>query len=1168
MKNVKTSYFNFIFILISGSSLVSCGGGSDKGVSATTRGGPTIASAATQVSGVVMLGPVINADVSVYEITVDSSAKPSTFKRIFLNSTSQQTNSLGEYSVTIKPTAEITPILVCASNGQYIEPASTALTVPVEKIFSANDELCAITMIKRNEKLAVNLTYFTHLAYGLASNQILINGASLLDVKRTNQDGTSSLLLGGISNSNKIVSDWLQLSTTLPINQGVITIKPQDITNSAISSANTGLTDEFKYGLANAAISDLVEWIRLISPTTQSNQPFDKVSSIQLAQKVFSDIADGELDGTNNAAQLFLSDTALKGHILRYHFAFKLLVVNANKAINRTGLTNSDITSFVDAVNKNSALFPTTALTLIDSAVPLFSNGPVFAHGFPTKNGVIVGNVTIRIDIADIVDIDRVEMTFDTVPAGGFAGLPTNLATLTPNKPEWAINTVSESTAANPGIPDGIYDITLVATNRNGVSATRVISNIRVSNKPIHLHITNPPKITDLTLPVPKNPRNSLAGFAAVINDIFFLEDTGNSKVEFKILSADPASTFTPLVIPLQATPYTDITTISRKYFATDLSVDNSQVIPDGKYKLQVSASSGKNVVPPINAIPELVDFEYDTQIPTVSFATPAFQVFTGDAVIAMNFDDPLRDGNKTDIKTKILTHDGLAGEVVVGIIGNQSIFNFNVEGWHVLTVKANDYAGNNAIPQTLDVAYDKTPPTVTIFGKNNITSKWWSSLDIQSSVTDNQSGILSVYNSIDSQVPNDGTLVYDGLSTEPNTKKLFDNVDTKIQDNVTSDGIYSYTVWASDFTNDPLFTQSDQILNFGIDTTAPLITFTQENILQTPFSATPVWIDVTGNSAVSFDTANTTATMNWSFSATVEEKGYIDHTTPVSIAGVASGVAAVDIGNNSQTVLKADAAAFSIPNGTKIVTVPSLPQYKIESSASVTEIWTVIATCPAASAGGVISIINSACTETGGTLAQPAIRNAVYNWTTQVPRATPILADTVIPDTAVMSDSAQSSISIIAMDRSAIFNTTGLSGNHSKSFVCLNFRVSNVTPLATPPRSDALILADSGLATILPTIGTNTQSPTVAPIVCEEAAAAALPPWNGTALIPVLDITKAGTAPNASTVVCTIKATSKGIIAPLPLPVTSVYKVEMQLSPQTTADPTSTAPLVCPAVI
>ncbi|MFV2061858.1 MAG: hypothetical protein ACC653_14340, partial [Gammaproteobacteria bacterium] len=585
MKNLAKSLIHTLVFGLLVLFLTSCGGGDDKGILPTDPATdpppdpkPSIPLTGTVVSGVVMLGPVINADVNVYELTIDKSKNPIVVNATTLLGTSTQaTNDKGEYAVAIKPTADNTPILVCATGGTYTEPASKSSAIPVEKTFQSKaqlcpndllcdeEKLCAVALIKRDEKLKVSLTYFSHLAYGLASNRI-IKGATLLDVTRNNTDGSTSLVLGGISNANKIVSDWMQLRPSGSPNQGVISITPQDITNSSnFVAGNTTLTEAIKYGLANATISELVEWMRLTSATNQTEAAFSKVSSIGLAQLIYKDIiADGDLDGLENAAPLFLSDTAIKGHMLRYHFAFKLFVVVSNPVINQTGLNNADIDSFVKALNKNGVLFSSTV------QVNIVNDKPVFSHTYPNDNGVVRGDVSIKIDATDINDVSSISMTMDTVPPGGNLALPTNVFTVNPEKPEWAITTVSEVTPTTPGIPDGIYEITFVATNTKGVSTTRKLPNIRISNKNIHSHIINPPEVTNTV--GPKNPINSLSGFAANVNDVFFDENTTNSSVNFSIVSTAPNSAAAPIPVPLLNPPFTTLSTISRRYFASDLS--------------------------------------------------------------------------------------------------------------------------------------------------------------------------------------------------------------------------------------------------------------------------------------------------------------------------------------------------------------------------------------------------------------------------------------------------------------------------------------------------------------------------------------------------------------------------------------------------------------------
>jgi len=1159
-------------VFISAFTLLSCGGGDDKGVPPRNSNVPLATD--TVVSGVVMIGPVSNADVIVYQISVDKSVTPSKIVRTPLASSTQQTTSDGKYSVTIKPADELSAILVCATGGRYDEPASAALAVAVTKDFATADittnakadELCAITTIKLKQKRIVNLTYFTHLAFGLASNK-LITGESLFDIVRIDQNDNTSIILSGISSANKIVSNWLQMdiSTAIeadsPLAEGVVGTTPTDITKYSVAvDGDTSLTDEVKYGLANAAISDLVDWMRLSSPATTNSPHFSGVSTIGLAQLIFKDIVtDGELEGSDAGANLKISETTLTGSMLRHNFAFKLFVVTANNAINGTNLTNADVNAFITAVNTNASFFTSTAFEPIDNTVASF------LAGYPTTDGILEGEVKITVDVTDVNDISSIAMTIETVPPGGNVELPVNVVASNPAKPEWKITTVSQVTATATGVPDGIYQIKFVAQNSKGTNTTFLLSNIRISNTGIQSIIVSPPIVpaTDLI----KNPTNSLAGFEVVVNDIFFQDSAANSKVSFSIESTDAASPFQPLPIPLRITAtepngYSEISAISRKYFASDLSATNT--VPDGKYKLVVNADSGKNVIPLLTALPTDVEFEYDTAIPVTAFGIPNFKVFSlanVDAIIDLQFTDPLKDGYSSTIKAKSFTHDSSLGERPVDIINNQVTFKFSNQGWHQLTINTMDYAGNSAITNSLQVSYDITPPVVQIINSADVTMKWQSQLDISVKVDDAESGISEIFTGLNISA-NTGNNQFTGdITTAPIVTNTMSFTDQDLQANV-PDGIHKYSVRASDFTGLVSNTITNDVLKIGIDTTPPVITFVKENITGTLFSAAPVWKDVSTLPAVTFDPTNTSATMNWTFDAIVEEAGYIDHTLPTTIAGLSSGLATVSVDGASLLVVKANAPKLLISES-KTVVVSNLPQYTIESTAAVIEEWRITATCQPI-AGGTMSINgNDECEETTGNRTR--VRNTVYEWIqirTNIDLNAALPADIYIADAAVLSANADSAIVISSMDKSSVPNAPGLSGNESKTFACLNFRVSNTTTL-TVPRTLAEIVADSGVSALLPIEETNLLDPTASPTACEEANINSnLVPWEGTPLIPVLDPTDPKAAENQNFVLCTIKASSTGTTTPAAT--TSTYQVEMQLSPATIVDPADTN-FVCP---
>jgi hypothetical protein len=1149
--------------------LTSCGGGDDKGVLPTDpkpkpdpKPTPKLG---TVISGVVMIKPVVNADVSVYEITLDKTNSPIKINTTPLATSSQKTNNKGEFNVSIKPTADQTPILVCATGGTYTEPASTALLTSIEKTFQSKaqlcpidllceeEKLCAIAIVKRDEQLTVNLSYFSHLAYGLASSR-LVKGATLLDVTRNNSNGTTSLVLGGISNANKIVSDWLQLTTTLPVNKGVISVTPQDITvTSALTNGNITLTNEIKYGLANAAISDLVEWMRLTSATTQTGPAFDKVSTVALAQQAFKDIADGDYDGLENAAPLFLSDTAINGHMLRYHFAFKLFVVASNRLINQTGLTNSDIDSFVKALNKNGVMFPSTP------QVNIVNDNPVLSHIYPNDNGIIMGDVSIKIDVIDINDIASIAMTIDTVPPGGNLSLPTDVLAVNPEKPEWSITTVSEVTPTTQGIPDGIYDIKFVATNTQGATTTRTMPNIRISNKDIHLHIINPPVVSNTV--GPKNPLNSLAGFEAIVNDVFFLENSMNSDVVFTMESITPGSTMAPIVIPFKITTsapngYSEISPISRRYFASDLSNMNP-AISDGKYKLVINATSGKNVTPVLASNPDSVEFEYDTQIPSVKFAIPAFKVFTGQATVNLDVQDLPKDGYSSGIKTTTLSHDAIGGgEVPASVVNNQSVINFTEQGWHKLTLNATDYAGNAAKTKFLDVGFDILEPVVMV-PRSSIENKWWNNVDIVVNVSDNETGIKEIVTGFDHKDPQTldkaaiGTTI--DLSNKPQPPNLYSShkyvktIDVKSMAKLgLADGVHSFMARVSDYAAPaPTHTQHDILTSIGFDITSPTITFANTSSTFTPIST---------NSKVTIDKQLKTININkWPVDAVIQESGYqapTITTNGILIRGTSSGIASVTADAIPVQVSSADFLRLPV-TATKSVAFTNLPQYVVTSTATKQVIWTVIATCPPLTTGVSMKVINGVCAELDANAAIVNSPATVFEWV----KGAPSFVNTSDTSTTDAASVKKMPVDISATDQS-LSSDNGLSGgtlngNPVTKTACLIFQVTNITSdknILVPKRSDSVIGTDSLAVENItsPTAGVNSIEPVASPYTCEERTAVSVIPWNGTPLVPVV-ITANAMALN--TAICTLRGTSNSTISTVfPVAASQDYLVETKL--------------------
>jgi len=1152
--NVTAVYKKYIFLFSLVTILISCGGGDDKGVPPSSgTPPPPPAPVATIVSGVVMLGPVSNANVTVFELKINKFSTTPEFETLKLSFATQLTNSKGEYTVTLKPKADKTPILVCASNGQYVEPASVALASPITKTFSSNDRLCAVALINKEESLTVNLTYFSHLAYGLASNNIA-RGSTLLDVNRVNANGQPELVLGSISTANKIISDWLQLKPPQSINDGVIRVTPVDITNySILLNGSTGLTDEIKYGLANAAISELVEWMRLTFPITQTTAPYDKVSSIALAQQAFLDIQDGELDGIGNGASLSLNNTLIKPEMLRYNFAYKIFVVASNRAINRTGLNNSDIDAFVQAINNNGALFPANTRNAINVTTPLFANI------FPDFGDVLIGDVTIRIDAIGLKDIASVDMTIVSVSELGNPVFRTNVLADNPIKPEWNITTAARNVAGVDDIPDGIYDFTFNAAYNDGVSTTYTLSNILVANTGIHAIIINPAPI-DPNVPasLSKNPISSFDGFHSAAHDVFYPLDgniTGtNSKVEFSIINRTaPFATVANLALDTSIiNPNNSITL--HHYYA--LPPNNPTTIPDGEYTLQFIATSAKEVIPPelpLDTEPVLVDFSLDTQAPVVNFMTPDFTVFTNNFVtIKTNVVDTPKttNGYASGIKTKFITNDGT--KINIPSADTQVTLNIGLEQWHKISLTGTDYANNTVTTAQLNIAFDGKKPSVVI-DKGNISGNWWSKLDISTSVTDIGTGIANIYTGINIPVANLASKpneVYNGFDLRPATVASMPLADTNIQNGL-ANGVYSYGVLVSDFVTPPLHHSSDEVTNFGIDTKPPAIKLT-ETVNSGVFPSN-AWQDVsvfstmlnsaTGLNYININNVTKVGSIDWYIDVDVSETGFSPNLGTL-LQGTDSGLSLIQIGSGAPNILASPIKSMVVPVTKQFqLTSTELKYYEIQANATVQVEWSAIAVCVAP-----LIVTGTQCNDGASMLTAPN-----FVWTKGL-ISYPGATETSNFATVSAFNKIGSLITVTAVDSALEKTANGIipSGNSNTIDACLNFRIKNAATEITVPTglTKDLIGADSGSPE-----DTNSPIDSTAPILsapetfaCTETVNGIVPSLAGagTVVIPVIDIANAVLA---NTVKCTLIGTpsSGPSRSTLPLIADQVFTVEME---------------------
>ncbi|VAW94445.1 hypothetical protein MNBD_GAMMA22-3056 [hydrothermal vent metagenome] len=322
MLSIKKHFFKTLLSLGLIASLAACNS-SDIPVSTSTT-------TATDISGIVSLGPVQNAAVTAYDFSTGTQGAAIPIN----NSTTDVSITNADGTFTMATTSSDGPVLLCSKGGTYYEPASTATmnnNGVMEKVkisFVDADELCAIVNFKAEQTKTIAITYYTNLAYALVKYKLANpDPANLM---------TTTII---IDNANQLISDWIGVD--------IINTLPIDPTDPA--TANTTLSNEHKYGIANAAVSSLVKEINMMGMMPANNMMAysDTSNSKILALIAFEDLkADGLLNGKTNAPGaagiLQINNQAISKIIYRNDLG-KNISIFAKSTENKTSLTPTSI---------------------------------------------------------------------------------------------------------------------------------------------------------------------------------------------------------------------------------------------------------------------------------------------------------------------------------------------------------------------------------------------------------------------------------------------------------------------------------------------------------------------------------------------------------------------------------------------------------------------------------------------------------------------------------------------------------------------------------------------------------------------------------------------------------------------------------------------------------
>ncbi len=702
----KILLFNLVLLLIS------CGGGSDSSLPNLPEPIPV-----GSVSGVVMIGPVENATITIYELDPKSGVglePPLSVEPI-------TTSSTGKYSFTVEKRATETPLVVCATGGTYTEPATPIGDLNGLKNFDLGDKLCATFVYKKADAAAkkettVNITFFTHLAYGLMQ-YAMNNGATTLTDKiipENTQTGTpETVSLGAINSANDAVRQWL----SFPDSDKLISITPKAI-NDTQSIENATPSTGLLYGLALAGISSTVDWLvvdqtkggKAGSVVTEGS--FKNVSSIALAQLTYKDVLfDGLLNGvTAETAAINMVGTALDAQIYLHHVPARMMAI-LNTTANETQKTINDFSVFISAF-ANYRNTPFNSTTVADN---LNTTKPVILQpaGFDTTK-LIKGSVTVKVNVLDVTGIQETTLTIlDSTNT-----VVTIFDKLLPTEPQdsndvslkvWIIDT---ATIAN----DGLYSFIITTLNNNGISNELVLNNIKISNTGVDIVIKTP---RPQNAPVYFNANSAIEIFEAQVADPF-----PNTTVNFDVVA--------PLVTDaqtagLQVMPTPTTVAGSAGGVQTYQSTFNVPLLNDGDYQFRVVANSSSG-----QTVASFLQFGFDSILPTANITSHFDGQFVSQGTLTVKADvadTSSVNGYSSTIANAKLIVDNTSSTMVIS--NNVASADVGVaEGFHMIAVEVADKAGNKNNQATpITIGYDITPPKVNIAPTSKPNSSWVKSL-------------------------------------------------------------------------------------------------------------------------------------------------------------------------------------------------------------------------------------------------------------------------------------------------------------------------------------------------------------------------------------------------------------------------------------------------------
>ena len=331
----------------------------------------------------------------------------------------------GTYKVDLK-VEDSAPLLIEATGGQYVEPASGAsVTLASGQIIRAT-----INYVSGSSVFAA-VTPYTNLAAGLVAYRIK-TGIQTSDA---------------ITQSNSDVGELLSFEAT--------TVIPRDITNP--SNRATALGDDYSYGLINAAISS---WTKYAS--AKSGKSHSELNTILFADYMYQDvIADGALNGmgrgaSGSAISLSFGSINLSRDIYRYGLPAHVVSITNDNAVNKTTLGETKVLRFAQWYAGD-----TGAIWAPVAPLPFTNGRPEVAFTVPTLNQVIRGVVVpVMATVSSLGNIDAAVFAIDGTNVGTPAANPAS----------------PSSTFNSKNYSDGIHELKISVVDSFGIQASNTLA--------------------------------------------------------------------------------------------------------------------------------------------------------------------------------------------------------------------------------------------------------------------------------------------------------------------------------------------------------------------------------------------------------------------------------------------------------------------------------------------------------------------------------------------------------------------------------------------------------------------------------------------------------------------------------------------------------------------